>query len=76
MQHRLLWVDAVELVWVTILSMYGQQQRDKLAAQAAAVGIEGVPVTQMSVPLPGADGKGGDPAEEILRSIQVWTRMN
>ena len=72
-QHRLLWVDAVELVWVTILSMYGQQQRDKLAAQAAAAGIEGPAVTQMSVPLPGADGKGGDPAEEILRSIQVWT---
>ncbi len=71
-QHRLLWVDAVELVWVTILSMYGQQQREKLAEQATAAGIEGVPVTQMSVPLPGADGLGGDPAEEILRAIKVF----
>ena len=34
--RRLLWVDTVELVWVTILSTYGQQQRDNLAAAEAA----------------------------------------
>lgn len=69
-QHRLLWVDSIELVWVTILSLYGQQQRDKAAEAAAAAGMgEGVPVTQMSSALPGAAGQGGDAAEEILRSI-------
>ncbi len=26
-------MDMVELVWVTILSLYGQQQREKLAAE-------------------------------------------
>lgn len=70
-QHRLLWVDAVELVWVTILSVYGQQRREELARQAAAAGVQGQPVTQVAVALPGADGKGGDPAEEILRSMQA-----
>ena len=28
-QHRLLWVDMVELVWVTVLSAYGQKQRQQ-----------------------------------------------
>ena len=34
--YRLLWVDTVEIVWVTILSVYAQQQRDNLAAATAA----------------------------------------
>lgn len=62
-QHRLLFVDAVELVWVSILSLYGQQQREK----AALVG--GAPAV-VACALPGVDG-GGDPAEEILRSFKA-----
>lgn len=32
--RRVLWVDTVELVWVTILAHYGQQQRERAAALA------------------------------------------
>lgn len=46
-QHRLLWVDSVELVWVTYLSFYGQQQRSKLAEEAAAAGGGGPIITQV-----------------------------
>ena len=28
--RRLLWVDSVELIWVMILSTYGQQQREAI----------------------------------------------
>jgi protein Mpv17 len=35
MQHRLLFVDAMELVWVGMLSFYGQQQRRKHEVAAA-----------------------------------------
>ena len=62
-QHRLLFVDAVELVWVSILSMYGQQQRDN--NKDAGLGTNWV-----ACALPGAD-VGGDPAEEILRGMQA-----
>ncbi|GAB4824113.1 hypothetical protein N2152v2_011159 [Parachlorella kessleri] len=61
-QHRLLFVDAVELVWVTILSVYGQQQRHAL---------EEAGVVPVACALPGPDGEGGDAAEEILRGMQV-----
>lgn len=50
-------------VWVTILSLYGQQQRRALAAHGA--------VGPVACALPGGDGEGGDPVEEILRGIQV-----
>lgn len=61
-QHRLLFVDAVELVWVCILSTYGQQQREarKLLSDSPS---------WVSCALPGQDGEGGDFAEEILRGI-------
>lgn len=61
-QHRLLFVDAVELVWVSILSLYGQQQRAKAQEFEPAV---------VACALPGGDGEGGDAAEQILRSFQV-----
>lgn len=66
-QHRLLFVDAVELVWVSILSMYGQQQRQKMEAAAEPGGAP----TWVACALPGGDGEGGDPAEEILRGMRV-----
>lgn len=65
----------MELVWVTILSVYGQQQRDAVEAAVAAVGgsdaWEGAAITRIACALPGADGEGGDPAEQILRSMKV-----
>lgn len=64
-QHRVLFVDAVELVWVSILSIYGQQQRSETFEQP----------TWVACPLPGADGEGGDPVEEILRGIQVQSEV-
>ncbi len=37
----MLWVDTVELAWVTILAHYGHQQRERAAALAAlAAGTE------------------------------------
>jgi len=68
-QHRLLFVDAVELAWVGILSTYGQQQRQALAVAAMAQQSD-IP-TIVACPLPGVDGEGGDFAEEILRGIKV-----
>lgn len=67
-QHRLLFVDAVELLWCSILSVYGQQQRQKLADDGEVPGW-------VACPLPGVDGEGGDPAEEILRGIQVQNEV-
>lgn len=67
-QHRLLFVDTVELVWVSILSMYGQQQRRRMEEEAEA---SGAAPTWVACALPGADGEGGDPAEEILRGLKV-----
>ena len=49
-------------VWVTILSVYGQQQRR---------GLEQEGVMPVACALPGADGEGGDAAEEILRGMQA-----
>ncbi len=34
---RLLWVDMCELAWVTVLSYYGQQKREKEGAAACAL---------------------------------------
>lgn len=34
MGRRLLWVNMVELSWVSILSFYGQQQRERAIAAA------------------------------------------
>jgi protein Mpv17 len=36
-QDRLLWVDMCELAWVTVLSYYGQQKREKEGAAACAL---------------------------------------
>ena len=66
-QHRLLFVDAVELVWVSILSMYGQQQRQKMETAAEGTGAP----SWVACALPGGDGEGGDAAEEILRGLTV-----
>lgn len=70
-QHRLLFVDAVELVWVSILSLYGQQQRQETDATEGASAAP----AWVACPLPGADGEGGDPVEEILRGIQVQSEV-
>lgn len=44
---------------VSLLSIYAQKQRSDR--------------TWTACPLPGADGEGGDPAEEILRGIDLQT---
>ncbi len=54
-QHRLVFVDSVELIWVCILSTYGQRLREENDPVACA--------------LPGASAQGGDAAEEILRGL-------
>lgn len=61
-QHRLLFVDTVELIWVCILSTYGQQQR-----QVREVLLDSP--SRVTCPLPGQSGEGGDFAEEILRGL-------
>lgn len=40
--HRVLWVGMVELLWATVLSLYGQQRRQRVAAQMEAAGAEAV----------------------------------
>ena len=60
-QHRLLFVDTVELIWVCVLSTVGQRMREEREQIACA--------------LPGADGAGGDFAEEILRSMTAETAV-
>lgn len=62
-QHRLLFVDAVELLWVSILSTYGQEQRRKMLAETPDA------PPQVACALPGTDGEGGAAAEEILRAL-------
>lgn len=34
LQHRVLWVDTVELVWASVLSMHGSHERQRSIAQA------------------------------------------
>ena len=63
-QHRLLFVDTVELLWVCILSTYGQQQR--VARQEASE----IP-TWVACALPSQAGEGGNFSEEILRGMDV-----
>lgn len=58
-QHRLLFVDAVELIWVCVLSTVGQRMREERDGEQVACAV------------PGADGAGGDFAEEIIRSMAV-----
>ena len=47
----------IELVWVTILSVYGQQRRERAGAVACA--------------LPGVAGEGGAFTADILRDMTV-----
>ena len=76
-QHRLLWVDVCEIVWVTILSYIGNIKR-KEAQEASQEAIEmgredANPVGtmgQLACALPSAE-KGGIPAEQIARSMEV-----
>lgn len=63
-QHRLLFVDAVELAWVCILSTYGQQQR--VLRESSSSGV-----SQVLCALPSQAGAGGDFAEEIIRGIET-----
>ena len=76
-QHRLLWVDVCEIVWVTILSYVGNQKRKEalgVAQEAVNQGDEDVgPVSvigQVSCALP-TGVSGGNPAEEIARSMEI-----
>lgn len=57
MRCRLLWVDMVELTWVTVLCIYGQQRRERMGLAACA--------------LPGVAGEGGAFTEDILRGMAV-----
>lgn len=41
-QDRLLWVDMCELAWVTVLSYYGQQKRERAGAAACALPGAGI----------------------------------
>jgi hypothetical protein len=66
-QHRLLFVDSVELLWVSILSLYGQQQRRDREETGAGPWV--------ACALPGGDGEGGDAAEEILRGMQLENKI-
>ena len=47
----------VELTWVTVLSIYGQQRRERAGAAACA--------------LPGVAGEGGLFTDDILRGMTV-----
>jgi len=76
-QHRLLWVDVCEIVWVTILSYVGNQKRKEAletSLEQVEEGNEDVgPVAvigQVSCALPTAVS-GGNPAEEIARSMEI-----
>ena len=76
-QHRLLWVDVMEIIWVTILSYVGNQKRKEaleVSQEAVEDGTEDVgPVAvigQVSCALPTAVS-GGNPAEEIARSMEI-----
>ena len=61
-QHRLLFVDAVELVWVCILSTYGQQQREARKNSTDSP-------SWVACALPSQAGEGGDFTEEIIRGM-------
>jgi protein Mpv17 len=61
LQDRVLWVDMIELVWVTILSVYGQQRRERAGAVACA--------------LPGIAGEGGGFTDDILRGMTVENQI-
>ena len=46
--RRLLWVDSVELIWVMILSTYGQQQRQAVAeAEPGALHVDAALAEQL-----------------------------
>ncbi len=54
---RLLWVDTVEILWVIILSTYGQHQRQAVAAADAALAVHAEPalaeqLVPQEVPVP------------------------
>lgn len=67
-QHRLLFVDAVELVWVCILSTYGQQQREarKLLSDSSS---------WVSSSSPGAAADGGDFSGDVIGGITEESRI-
>jgi len=64
-QHRLLFVDTIELAWVCILSTYGQQQR--ISRELEDNDVPG----WVACPIPGQAGEGGDFAEEIMRGFDA-----
>ncbi|KAK9835781.1 hypothetical protein WJX74_007794 [Apatococcus lobatus] len=69
-EHKLLWVNMVELSWVSILSFYGQQQRER--AIAAAMQDAALPPAQVACALPNAGSTGGGSvSEELLRSMET-----
>ncbi len=46
--RRLLWVDSVELIWVMILSTYGQQQRQAIAEAEPGVHVDAALAEQLA----------------------------
>ncbi|CAG9460815.1 unnamed protein product [Pedinophyceae sp. YPF-701] len=81
-EHRLLWVDMVEIVWVTILSFIGNQNRDgkekdvaeaaaevadlTAAAGGSAVALPEAAPAAATCPLPG----GQNSMVEMMRGIE------
>lgn len=60
-ENRLLWVDMVEILWVTILATQasGKQRKKKLVAEAAALNRDGDEETGKPLLLGGDDAEMG-----------------
>ena len=81
--HRVLWVDMVELAWVTLLAAYGAQRRARRAARAlASAPAAASPAAAASVlaaasraacALPTAGVAGGPAADELVRGLAAET---
>ena len=80
--HRVLWVDMVELAWVTLLAAYGAQRRARRSARALASVPIASPAASASVlaaasraacALPTAGVSGGPAADELVRGLAAET---
>lgn len=63
-ENRLLWVDAVEIVWVTILASQasgkGKEGESVVIAEGAAVGVEGQVEEKVTLEADGVIGMTSD----------------
>jgi hypothetical protein len=69
--HRLLWVDMVDLAWVTLLAAYGAQRRAKRAAryQAAALAAAAAEPASSSSSLPPSSSSSPPPSPAATAAI-------